>query len=261
MVTVDERGGSGGLEAAKRRLSALRSRGVDADLGHLDYGDYAFAGNGPDGTTVLIGIELKTTRDIINSLRSNRLMGHQVPGMVGADGNPGMYDRSWLLTEGIWREGRGGDFECYLGSWQTFSAGSRTMQMQDIESWILSTVTAGGMSYWHCPLQTDTARFIRNLHRWWVEKTYEEHRAAQVIYRQPPDRALFTTPSDFVVMIAAIPKVGWTRAQAIESAVEGDFDTLMGMDAKTLCKIEGIGKVIAEGILRTLHKKRYADLG
>lgn len=252
MVIVDDRGGSLGLEGAKKRLNHLRSRGVDADLGRLDFGDYGIAGNGPDGSTVMVGVELKTTRDIINSLRSNRLMGHQVPGMVEMYGT-----RIWLLTEGIWREGQSGDFEAYLGSWQTFSAGSRHIQMQDIESWILSTITAGGMTYWHCPLQTDTARFIRNLNHWWCDKTYAEHRSHEVIYRQPPDRAMFTTPSDFVVMVSGIPKVGWTRALAIEKAADGDFDALMAWDAKALQQVEGVGKGIADVILRTLHKKRY----
>ena len=252
MVIVDDRGGSAGLEGAKKRLNALRSRGVDADLGHLDFGDYAFAGNGPGGTTVMVGVELKTTRDIINSLRSNRLMGHQVPGMVGTDGNPGMYDRSWLVTEGIWREDRDGNFECYLGSWQTFSSGSKKIQLSDLESWILSTVQAGGLSYWHSALQTDTARFIRNLHHYWVDKAYEEHRSHQVIYHAPPDRALFQEPTAFIQMVSCIPKVGWTRAEAIEKAVL-NFETLMSMTAKDLQEIEGVGKIIADIIWRTLH--------
>ena len=53
MVIVDERGGSLGVAGAQKRLKQLRSRGTDADLGHLDYGDYAIAGNGPNGSTVM----------------------------------------------------------------------------------------------------------------------------------------------------------------------------------------------------------------
>jgi hypothetical protein len=126
--------------------------------------------------------------------------------------------------------------------------------MQDLESWILSTITAGGMQYWHCALQTDTARFIRNLDRYW-SKPYDEHEP-HVIYRPPPDRALFRTPSDFVVMIAAIPKVGWVRAKAIERACPDEMDQLMSMSTRQLQEIEGIGPGIAEIILKTLHKRR-----
>jgi ERCC4-type nuclease len=253
MVIVDDRGGSAGLAGAKKRLNALRNRDVDADLGHLDFGDYAFAGNGPNGTAIMVGIELKTTRDLISSLRSNRLMGHQIPGMIE------MYKegRLWLITEGIWREGQNGQFECYLGSWQTFSAGSKTVQMTHIESWILSTIQLGGMSYWHCPLQTDTARFVDRLHHWWTAKEYEEHRSHEVVYRAPPDRALFATPSDFVGMVSVIPNVGWTRAFAIEKACQGSplrpWEVLMNMSAKDLVQIEGVGMVIAKNILKTLH--------
>jgi ERCC4-type nuclease len=251
VVIVDERGGSAGIEGAKRRLAALRNRGCDADLGHLDFGDYAIAGNGPDGETVMIGVELKTTKDILNSLRSNRLVGHQVPGMVQ------MYEgRAWLLTEGIWRESKCGDWEVYLGSWQTFSAGNRTIKMTDIESWILSTVTFGGLMYWHAALPADTARFIRDLDHLWCDKQYDEHKTYDVVYRKPPDRVSFTEPSDFVKMVSCIDKVGYEKARALEGHFGGDFDALMSATAKDLQSVDGIGKTIAENVLRTLHPRR-----
>lgn len=256
MVIVDERGGSAGKEGAHKRLMSLRGRGVDCDLGHLDFGDYAFIGNGPGGRDVPVGIELKTTRDIINSLRSNRLMGHQVPGLAK------MYEdgRVWLVTEGIWRESKDGSFECYLGSWQNFSAGSRPIRMTDIESWILSTLQLGGMSYWHCPLQSDTARFVERLHHWWVDKMYDEHRSHEVIYRPPPDRAMFTEPTTFLKMVASIDKVGWQRAMEIEKVCGGrerpdgeKWVRLNNMTARELQDIPGIGPGITELIWKTLH--------
>lgn len=254
MILVDERGGSGGLEAAKRRLNHLRSRGADAELGHLEYGDYAIAGNGPDNTTVMVGVELKTTKDIINSLRSGRLIGHQIPGMVGTDGDPGMYDRSWLLTEGIWREGGSGDFECYQGSWQTCSVGSRSLSYSDLESWVLSTILLGGLSYWHCSTTADTARFITNLDHWWTSKEYDAHKSANVIFQRPPDRVSFHEPSEFLQSVAAFKKVGWTRGRAIEATCgERPFERLMAMSVQELQEIEGIGKVIATYIWETLH--------
>lgn len=199
----------------------------------------------------MVGVELKTSRDIINSLRSGRLHGHQVPGLVQ------MYEgRAWLLTEGIWREGRNGDWEVYLGSWQTFSAGSRTIEMKNIEAWILSTVTFGGLMYWHCPLQTDTARFIAALDHLWCDKMYDQHKTYDVIYRKPPDRATFTEPSDFVKMVSVIDKVGWEKARAIETHFGGDFDALMAASAKDLQTVEGVGKTIAENVLTTLHSKK-----
>ena len=82
-----------------------------------------------------------------------------------------------------------------------------------------------------------------------------------MIYHKPPDRALFTTPSDFATMVADIPKVGWTRAMAIEHAAGeyGDgFETLMGMTVKKLQEIDGVGKGIADIIWRVLHGKRKA---
>jgi ERCC4-type nuclease len=250
MVIVDRRGGSAGEEGARKRLTALRARGVDCDLGTLDFGDYAIAGNGPDNTTVMVGVELKRSSDILNSLRSNRLTGHQIPGMVE------MYEgRAWLLTEGIWREGRNGDWEVYQGSWQTFSAGSKTVQMADIEKWILSTVTFGGLMYWHTAVQSDTARFIANLDAMWCEKAYEDHKTYDVIYRKPPDRVSFTAPSDFVQMVSVIKKVGWEKAKALEERFDGDWERLMAASAQDLQECPGVGETIADNILKTLHKR------
>ena len=179
-------------------------------------------------------------------------MGHQVPGMVGADGHSGIArPQLALLTEGIWRENDRGDFEVYRGSWQTISAGNQPLQMSSIESWLLSTIQLGGLSYFHCQHDRDTAgSFVSNLHQVVDEQDlYEDHRSHEVIYRPPPDRAQFSTPSDFVVMVSAIAKVGWTRARAIEAAVNGDFEYLMRLSPKQMTDIEGVGMVIAGNIL------------
>jgi hypothetical protein len=168
-----------------------------------------------------------------------------------------MYEgRMWLVTEGIWREFNGGDFEYYAGSWQTVSVGNRTLQMSHIERWVMSAVILGGLSYWHCPLRTDTARFVSNLNHFWCADEYEKHRTYDVIYRKPPDRVAFTEPSDFVKMVSVADKVGWSKAMEIEKHFGGDFDALCAADEDALEEIPGVGKTLAQNILKTLHPKR-----
>jgi ERCC4-type nuclease len=249
MITVDNRGGSLGLDGAKRRLNDLRSCGADAELGRLDFGDYGFAGNGPDGTTVMVGVELKRTQDLLLSLRGKRLVGHQLPGLNG------MYDFPWLVTEGIWRSGAGGAFEHYQGTWQGATIGTRPLSMSTIQAWILSAITPyPKVKYWHTGRAAETAGFISTLHRWWTEKAYEDHRTSQCVYIPPPALAQMSEPSDFLrMLVAGVEGLGWTKGREIETAVGGKFGRLRGMTAKELQTIEGVGPVLANRILETLQ--------
>lgn len=252
VIVVDDRGGNLGTEGARRRLNDLRDRGVDAELGRLEFGDYGFAGNGPDGDTVMVGVELKRTQDLLLSLRGKRLIGHQLPGMNG------MYDFPWLLTEGIWREGSDGNFEHYQGTWTTASLGTRALKMRDVESWILSSITPFPKTkYWHTSTAKDTALFVTTLHRWWTEKEYDEHRSSQVIYLPAPERAMFTEPTGFVrMLVAGVEGLGWAKAHAIEHALgacPGKFTTLRGMSARDLQQIDGIGPVLAQRLISVLE--------
>src|SRR5258708_4217661 len=113
MITVDDRGGSHGQQSAQRPLCDLklalnRTPGghVEAELRRLEFGDYAFVGNGHAGDE-LVGFELKTIKDLLSSLKSSRLPAHQVRGMTE------MYSRMWLVVEGIWRPSKSGYFEYY----------------------------------------------------------------------------------------------------------------------------------------------------
>lgn len=248
LIVVDDRGGSLGIEGAKRRLNDLRGYGADAELGRLDFGDYGFAGNGPNGSTVMVGVELKRTQDLLLSLRGKRLVGHQLPGLNQ------MYDFPWLLTEGIWRSGPDEDFQYYQGTWQTATIGNRAMKMSTLQAWVLSAITPyPKVKYWHTARAAETAGFVSTLHRWWTEKTFEEHRASQAIYLAPPPLAQMSDPSNFLKMlVAGIEGLGWTKAREVETAVGGKIGRLRGLSAKELQEIEGIGPTLAERIQEAL---------
>src|ERR1035437_8002080 len=96
MILVDLRIGS------KYLLAPLKAAGFEAQLVELEFGDIAFEGKGPNGTTLNIGVELKVLGDLVNSLRTGRLAGHQLPGLLKT------YDYAWLLVEGEWRANAAG---------------------------------------------------------------------------------------------------------------------------------------------------------
>lgn len=254
MMIVDERIGSRDL------LTPLQRFGVPADLGRLEYGDFAFVGKGLQGADVIIGIELKESRDIVKSMQSGRFAGHQLLGLA-ASATP-MYDRAWLVTEGIWRAGEGGVLEHFARGWHKVSVGARPVMLNDLESWILTQTIRGGMSHWHCATRQDTIRFLSVLYRWWTEKELQEHRSHEAIYLPAPDRVMMTPPSTFLKMVSCIEGVGWEKGRALETQYrdpetgEGDWDAMRTASISgRLTDVPGIGKKIAGNIRKALALK------
>lgn len=101
MILVDHRRGSIEL------LRAIANLGVPVAKTELQYGDFAFEGNGPRGS-MLIGIERKTLHDMLNSIDTARYSGHQKVGMHL------MYGQSFLIVEGRWCPGRPPNFANFL---------------------------------------------------------------------------------------------------------------------------------------------------
>lgn len=232
MLIVDERVGS------KDLLIALQNLGVPAELGHLDSGDVSFIGRGINDAPVYIGLELKRTTDLIGSLRSGRFQGFQLERLVNT------YDRAWLISEGMWREGDGGILEVYQAGWRPALAGPRGVMASDLEAWLLTQTIRGGLGYRHAPHRADTIRFIAVLYAWWTEKNIGEHRGHEAIYLPSPDRATFLEPSTERKMISCIPKVGWEKSAALETHF-GGIRALLAADEKEITKVAGVGKTIA----------------
>jgi ERCC4-type nuclease len=247
MLLVDERIGS------KDLLIPLQQAGVPCELQHLDFGDFGFIGRGLEGADVFIGVELKETRDLIGSLYGDRFTGHQLPGLLN------MYDRVWLLTEGIWRAGAGGVLESFTRGWNPVKIGARAIIASDLESWLLSQIIRGGIGHWHSSTRSDTIRFLSVLYHWWTDKSLEDHRAHRAIYTAPPDRASFVEPSPFVkAVVSAVPGLGWDKAHALEDIClneqtrKGSLNRLGDLSARELQSVPGIGPTLAGRITKVL---------
>lgn len=233
---------------------ALERQGVPVDLVRLESCDVAFVGRGIDEEPITIGIELKRVHgadahktDLIHSLRSGRLAGHQLGGMQS-------YDRAWLITEGLWRANDEGAVEVYgRGHWSVLQSGRSVLRMQDIEAELLSITLRGGVNYWHCSTTRDTVRFISTLYRWWTSKALDEHRSHQAIYLPPPDRAVFIEPSTFLKMVSCLPGIGYDKALAIEAHFGSSFAALWAATPQDLFAVPGIGMTLAQRLHETLH--------
>src|SRR3989304_1846211 len=148
-------------------------------MGHLEYGDVSFLGNGPNNQPIMIGIERKSIGDLLNSITSGRFAGHQLPGLLNS------YGVVYIIVEGLYRPGGSGLLETRQGSgWAPINRGRRWMYT-DVECWLTTMEQKAGLFTRRSPGPTETAAIIIGLYRWYTSKDYEDHRAHLTLHRPP----------------------------------------------------------------------------
>lgn len=173
MLYVDERTGS------KELAKPLTAVGLPVEITHLDFGDVAFLGRGESGTETDIGIELKTLGDCISSLRSGRLAGHQLPGLVKT------FQHIWLIIEGYWRHDEHGQIVTFQGKergWRKIPGG---MIAGELEKQLLTLEMSGGLHVRFTNARRDTIRFIYHLYRWWTDGDLDSHKSHLRVHHTP----------------------------------------------------------------------------
>lgn len=237
MLLVDDRTGS------KHLVDPLRDLGLEVELSRLDFGDVMFEGQGPDRKSVTIGIELKRMTDLISSIRSGRLSGHQLPGLVGPDS---VYDYSWLVVEGQWRVNAYGQMLLFHGRGRGWQPVPGRMTGSELEKYLLTYELCAGLHVRLTNREDDTIHFIANLHRWWCDKAFDQHTSHLAPHRPGGVRPL----SDFRQAVMAWPGVGRAVSlsaelsfKSIRRAANGTVDewaTLATLDKKHKARRFGI---------------------
>lgn len=144
--------------------------GIRCELARLDYGDFDFEGKGPKGRCAVV-FERKRIEDLVQSMESGRLSGHQLPGMSKE------YDYAYLIIEGIWRPGPDGQLEVNnSGRW----VGRRT-HTRAITNYVMGLALRAGLLPWRTGNQQETVAFIVDQFRMF-DKAWAEHRAHDVVY-------------------------------------------------------------------------------
>lgn len=238
-ILLDRRIGSKELAVPLMQLE------VPFEITTLEFGDVALMGNGVDGP-VPIGVERKKVRDLVNSLMSGRLVGHQLPGLIAT------YPYAWLVIEGTWRAGEDGYVELPAGrrQWQTMTP---MMRAKDLLAWILTIELRGGLKVRQTYDELDTARFVAALHHWWTAKEWSEHKSHLALY-QPVDQALFVKPSLVRRWAKELTGVGFDKSREVSKVFPSAFDMVVA-DASDWRKIDGIGKTLSTRIVDEIHRR------
>lgn len=221
MLLIDRRVGS------KDLYPPLKKLGLPADLVELDYGDLAFEGRGPNATSVLVGIELKTLPDLVNSLRTRRLARRQLPGLLKT------YEHAWLVVEGLWRPDRQGELTMYQGPRRRWRPLHGRMSSSEMEKRLL-TLEMCGLHVRYTTSRVATLAFVVSLYRWFTDKTMEQHQSHIAIHGP-----LHLVPiSRFRQAVATFPEIGLKTSLAVERHFEGSLDRACTADADEWAAIE-----------------------
>jgi ERCC4-type nuclease len=216
-----------------------------ARLARLEFGDAAFMGKGAGGAPVMVGVERKTLRDLVGSLESGRLAGHQLPGLQAS------YNTVYLVIEGIYRESRGNLEERVGEKWKAIG-----ITEKGFNGYLNTLSVLGGVIVRQTTYPSRTAGLIVHLYRWW-ERGLEEHKSHLGFYEVPAASALLLKPSLIRLIAKELPGIGWERSIAVERHF-GSILSMMVAGEDEWRQIPGIGKVLSQQIVKAVRRNGRA---
>lgn len=225
-------------------LAIFEKMGVPVDVTSLAYGDVAFIGNGPDGP-VKVGIEIKGGKagaDFLDSMCSERLAGHQIPGLTN------LYDRSYLIIEGLRPTKSGLLWTIPHGRRQ------RPIFTIDVKRYVTGLEESGVRVRW-TRTPEDTAKVIvKELLAFW-SKDYDSHTSVNALYRP----VTFTLRREDEAttrlrrMAACLPHIGAGRSKPVAKHF-GTIHRLVNAPEEEWRSIEGVGPTTAGDVVRAIHE-------
>lgn len=235
-----------------------------AEARFLPAGDFCFSGNGPNGP-VLIGIERKRMKDMINSIRLGRFSGEQLPKLLGKE--EGHYDYAYLVFESRWKTDwlTGNLVEKWGKNWEPVYFGTDRKREPVpglfLSSFFTSIAATTPLKIIQVEDPRQTVEAVMSLAHVW-SKPWTDHKAATALH----------TPQQFVQLekasivrryAASLPGIGWEKSRVIEEAFpsiestvhhterckECDAMKCTPVTAKEFERLEGFGKVTAKKLV------------
>jgi ERCC4-type nuclease len=239
MILIDDRVGS------KELAPYIHTR---SRLTRLEYADVLFIGSGPDGPTT-IGIERKVIGDLVSSMRSDRLEGHQLYGLQE------MQAHIYLLVEGIWRpHPQNGILEKLIGKkWAPVAIGSQTFMARDVIRFLNRLAILYGAILLPTDNMQQSGYWIDSIYGWW-NKPWDKHGGPpRERAKAPPTRKMMLRkPTSFERIVTGISNLSWKTATKLERHFKTPKE-LANASEQELLEVKGIGKKMAETIIREMR--------
>jgi len=252
VIFIDPREGSDKL------VKPLRATGIEVDDSvELTGGDLYFVGRGDHGAPVEIGIEYKTIPDLVSSIKTERLQGHQLLEMRGIDPatqTKPLYDIAYLLIEGELIYDAKGMLMRHTGA-RTFKP--LYMNVDELFKRLNDMHLCAGLNYFLVRNRRDAVRWITSLYHTHTDKDRDQHKGHLAVYEPPT----LVKPTKFRRTVRTFPHVGDRVARAAEStfktikrAVNASADEWAAL---TTCDEKGksrrFGTSHAEGVIKHLN--------
>ena len=236
MVLIDDRVGS--VELAPY-ISSPKC------ICRLQYADFAFTGSGPDGE-VLVGVERKGLMDLLQSMTSGRLSGHQLIGLKQE------YDWVYLVVEGVWKPDRdtGVLLKPVGKKWGAVNQGSRRFMVREVYNFIQSMQILCGVVVVQTGSRVETGKWLDAAYNWWA-KPWDKHKS-HLQFHAPKQFASLQKPTLVTRIAAQLDGVGWDKARKIGKRF-WNVETLVDATESEFREIEGIGEKTAASIYEQLH--------
>ncbi len=228
-------------ESSSQLIEPLRKKGLPVEKTVMPFGDIAFEGRGEKGKPLSVGIEFKTITELVASMRSGRLDGHQLVGMRNT------YDERWLLIEGEWSVSTDGRMLTRgRGGWQPIRG---QMTASEFNKHLQTLKRRGGLDTWHTSRRLETIQWIADLYRWWTDVDEDEHKSHLVIYHPPPLHPV----SDFRFTLSTLPGISYRLSAEVEKHFGTDIAIALASPETAWAEVPGIGPITAKKIVRYIR--------
>lgn len=231
MILVDYREGS------KDLLDPLRKVGLPAEEGDVP-ADLVWEGRGERGAPVLIGVEFKKLPELVQSIRTERLQGHQLLKMRRE------FAFSYLLVEGEVTYDHSGQLTKRVGRHE-FRPMPGAMSVCELYKRLFVFHLRGGLNL--LPFtrnRADTLKTIESLYRVWTDKDLDQHESHIAIYQPPVLKEL----SEFRQFMTRFDGLGLKTSADVEKHFGGNLRRAVNASKAEWMKIPGVGKGLAQHI-------------
>lgn len=255
MITVDDRIGSIELIPILQDLAQVLCRSKSqvpppVTSSRLLGGDICFDGLGPSSKRLMIGIERKRLRDMMNSIRSGRYSGHQLPEMLD------LYDQCYLIIEGHHRCGPAGELEALVthahplgdtmgGKWVPVTCGStQTFRYTELDHFCCTLEQMTRVRVRRTNTDYETCAQILSLYSHY-QKPYEQHHSHEAMH-VPQTLATLGKAGLVRKWAADLAGIGWTKSGAVANKFQTGLDLANASVEQWETIKPGIGKVMAK---------------
>jgi hypothetical protein len=215
-LLVDRRAGS------KELVAPLKKMSLPAVLTDLEFGDIAFEGRGEKGYPVMVGIEFKKLSEFVQSIRTQRLQGHQLIGMRKS------YDYAYLFIEGDISYNQTGQLIQLSGRFCPKPQRMRgQMGISELLKRLFVLHLCGGLNPWLTRTRKDTLQSVMALYRTWTDQDLDEHKSHIGIYVPPS----LIPVSSFRRVVAQLPGIGIRASLAVEKHFKQSLPLAFNADA------------------------------